>query len=460
MAKALRRTLIVAAAAALPVGAIIGVTVSANAATSLPAHYAAPYLQIGGNTANDMITGMNASGDKFYTLAFLIPKSGCTSQWEFNGDSLGAFTGAVSKLQGSGGNVIISHGGADGGELAIKCTSVTSLTAAYRNELSTYPGVKRLDFDIEGGTLSNTGANDRRAKALAALQNSDPSVQVQFTVATDPGGMPPEVMNMLKNAVSNGVKISLVNIMTMDFGNGQNALNDGLSASKAAEKQVKSLLGLSSDAAAWAHLGATFISGPNDDNENFTPGNASTFESFAASNGMGELSFWELAYDKTHGWTYSKTFNKITGGTQPPPTTTPPTTKPPTSPPPTGAKAYVGTGSGKCIDDPASNIAAGTQLEIWACNGGSNQALSASGGTMQILGKCLTANGTANNTAIVLETCNGGANQKFSYNSSSKTIVDAQSGTCVTVQSLGTTNGSKLLLYTCNGKTNQGWTPQ
>src|SRR5579859_1145389 len=298
MAKALRRTLIVAAAAALPVGAIIGINMTANAATSLPAHYAAPYLQIGSNTSNDMITDMNASGDKFYTLAFLIPKSGCTEQWEFNGDGLGAFTGAVSKLQNAGGNVIISHGGASGGEAALKCTNVTNLTATYRQELTTYPGVKRLDFDIEGpGVIDNTSANDRRAKALAALQKSDPSVQVQFTVATDAGGMPPEVTNMLKNAVSNGVNISLVNIMTMDFGDGENALNDGLSASKGAEKQVKSILGLSSDASAWAHLGATFISGPNDDNENFKPADATTFENFAASNGMGELSFWEIAYD-------------------------------------------------------------------------------------------------------------------------------------------------------------------
>src|SRR5690242_3247002 len=62
--------------------AFLGTTGQAHAATGLPAHFAAPYLQIDGNTANDMASDMNATGLKYYTLAFLIPRSGCTAQWE------------------------------------------------------------------------------------------------------------------------------------------------------------------------------------------------------------------------------------------------------------------------------------------------------------------------------------------------------------------------------------------
>jgi hypothetical protein len=29
--------------------------------------------------------------------------------------------------------------------------------------------------------------------------------------------------------------------------------------------------------------------------------------------------------------------------------------------------------SGRCLDDPAFNTTNGTQLDIWDCNGGSNQ---------------------------------------------------------------------------------------
>jgi len=42
--------------------------------------------------------------------------------------------------------------------------------------------------------------------------------------------------------------------------------------------------------------------------------NASSLESFAASNGVAELSFWEVdGYDKPTGYQYSSIFNKITG---------------------------------------------------------------------------------------------------------------------------------------------------
>ncbi len=129
---------------------------SAAAAASFPAHYAAPYLQITSGDAGDMAADLSASGDSSYTLAFLIPQSGCTPEWEDNGDSVGAFTSQVNSLKSAGGNVIISFGGESGGELAQTCTSVSSLTAAYANVVNTY-GVNRLDFDIEGGHAGRHG---------------------------------------------------------------------------------------------------------------------------------------------------------------------------------------------------------------------------------------------------------------------------------------------------------------
>src|SRR5258708_1577539 len=80
------------------------------------------------------------------------PQSGCTPQWEDGGDSVGAFSSQISALQQAGGDVIISFGGASGGELAQTCTDVSSLEAAYANVVNTYH-VTRLDFDIEGGVL-------------------------------------------------------------------------------------------------------------------------------------------------------------------------------------------------------------------------------------------------------------------------------------------------------------------
>jgi hypothetical protein len=257
-----------------------------------------------------MAADLKASGDKYYTLAFLTPKSGCTPFWEDGGDSVGAFTSQIKTLRAAGGDVIISFGGASGGELAETCTSVSSLTAAYEKVVTTY-GATRLDFDIEGSVLDNSSANTRRDEALAAVQQKFPSVQIDFTIPVDPTGLESNAINMLKGAKSKGVKVTIVNIMTMDFGDGQNALADAESAANATHGQLTSIYGGSS-ASVWGMIGLTPIAGHNDDNENFTQSNAKTLESFAASKGVGELSFWEVdGYDKGTGYAYSKIFNKI-----------------------------------------------------------------------------------------------------------------------------------------------------
>lgn len=310
----LRSSLVAAAAvsALIPSSLLLASAATAQAATStsFPAHYSAPYLQISASDAGDMAADLKASGDKYYTLAFLTPKSGCTPFWEDGGDSVGAFTSQIKSLRAAGGDVIISFGGASGGELAETCTSVSNLTAAYEKVVTAY-GATRLDFDIEGSVLDNSSANTRRDQALAALQQKFPSVQIDFTVPVDPTGLESNAINLLKGAKSKGVKVAIVNIMTMDFGDGENALADAESAANATHGQLASIYGGSS-ASVWGMIGLTPIAGHNDDNENFTQSNAKTLESFAASKGVGELSFWEVdGYDKGTGYAYSKIFNKI-----------------------------------------------------------------------------------------------------------------------------------------------------
>jgi chitinase len=308
-----RKHVALVAACAVPVGAAVATLPAlATSSDAFPAHYAAPYLQIASSDAGDMAADKRASGVKYYTLAFLVPQSGCTAQWEDNGDRVGAFSSQIKAVKDAGGDVIISFGGASGGELAQTCTSVAKLTAAYKNIVKTY-GVTRLDFDIEGSVLDDTSANSRRDQALAALQAADPAVTVDYTLPVDPTGMESNAVNMLEAAKSKGVKVNLVDLMTMDFGDGQNALKDAESAANAAHGQFAQLYGGSS-AAAWNKMGLTPIAGKNDDRETFTQSNAATLESFAASRGVQELSFWEVdGYDKKVGYAYSKIFNKITG---------------------------------------------------------------------------------------------------------------------------------------------------
>jgi chitinase len=437
---------VVAGAALLGVSQFASAAVAPHAGAAFPAHYLAPYLQVSSGTVGDMTADMAATGDKFYTLAFLTPSSGCSSVWEADGGGVGTFATQIKAIQNAGGNVIPSFGGAQGGEVAETCTNVASLTAAYANVVSTY-GTNRLDFDIEGDTLGDTAANQRRNSALAALQAQNPSVQVDYTLAVNPTGLPGNELDVLRDAKTKGVKVSVVNIMTMDFGDGQNALNDALSAAKATAGQLSTLYGVST-AGAYGMMGLTPIAGQNDDNENFTQANASTLESFAATNGVAELSFWEVdEYDKNVGYAYSRIFQNITGTTGGGGGGTTPT-----------GGTITGLG-GKCVDVNAASTANNTKIQLFTCNGSAAQAWTSTGGTLKALGKCMdvAAAGTANGTKVQLFDCNGTGAQQWTHTASNQ-LVNPASGRCLDATGPSSADGTPLQIWDCTGGSNQSWT--
>jgi len=132
-----------------------------------------------------------------------------------------------------------------------------------------------------------------------------------------------------------------------------------------------------------------------------------------------------------------------------------------TSPPPTGGQEIVGTGSGRCIDVPNASTTNGTQVQLWDCNGNSNQRWTyTSSKQLMVYGnKCLDANGkgTTNGTTVIIWDCNGQTNQQWNVNSNGS-ISGVQSGLCIDATGQGTANGTKLQLYGCWGGTNQQWT--
>jgi chitinase len=421
------------------------------ASAALPAHFAAPYLQIDSSDAGDMAADEAATGLKNYTLAFLTPQSGCTPEWEDGGNSLGAFTSQVSAIQAAGGNVIISFGGEPDGnnpnEIAQTCTNVSQLTAAYQNVVNTY-GVTRLDFDIEGSVLSDTAATSLRDQALAALQAEDPSVQVDFTLAVDAQGLPTGTGSeyaLLQDAKAKGVKVSIVNIMTMDFYDGSNNdLGDAESAAQAAASQLASLYGISTSAA-YAMMGLTPIAGTNDDGTYFSTANAQSLESFAASNGVQELSFWEVdGYDKPTGYQYSSIFNQITGGGS--------------TGPGSGTTGAITGYEGLCLDDRSASTADFNPVQVYTCNGTNAQDWTVgSGNTLQVLGSCLDVDGagTANGTLVDLYSCNGTGAQVWEPQSNGE-LLNPESGKCLDDTGYGG-SGTQVQIWACADTSNQQW---
>jgi chitinase len=420
---------------------------AAAAGAAFPAHYAAPYLQIDSSDAGDMAADEAATGLKYYTLAFLIPQSGCTPEWEDDGSGVGAFASQISALQAAGGNVIISFGGESGGELAQTCTNVSQLTAAYQNVVNTY-GVTRLDFDIEGGVLADTAATSLRDQALAALQAEDPAVQVDFTLAVSPQGLPTGAGSeyaLLQDAQAKGVKVSVVNIMTMDFGAGSDDLADAESAAQGTAGQLASLYGISASAA-YNMMGLTPIAGTNDDGTYFSTSNAQSLESFAAANGVQELSFWEVdGYDKPTGYQYSAIFNQITGSSG--------------GGGGTGATGPITGYEGLCLDDRGASTADFNPIQVYTCNGTDAQDWTVnSNGTLTVLGNCLDVDGagTTNGTTVDLYPCNGTGAQSWVHESNGE-LVNTNSGKCLDDTGYGG-SGTQVQIWTCDDTSNQQWT--
>ena len=440
--------LALATAAALGSGGLALATAGTAEAAgpAFPAHFAAPYLQISTSDSGDMAADMSVSGDKYYTLAFLVSQSGCTPDWEDGGYSLGTFNSQISALQAAGGNVIISSGGAGATELAQTCTNVSQLTAAYQNIVNT-TGSTRLDFDIEDSDLADTSATSLRDQALAALQAQDPAVQVDFTLGVSPQGLPTgngSQYAVLQDAKAKGVKVSTVNIMTMDFGAGTNDLAAAESAAQGAAGQLSSLYGISTSAA-YGMMGLTPIAGVNDDGTDFSISNASSLESFAASNGVQELSFWEVdGYDKGTGYQYSSIFNKISGGGG-------------TTPPPGNTGQITGY-QGLCLDDRSASTANFNPIQVYTCNGTNAQQWTVnSNGTLTVLGNCLDVSGagTANGTLVDLYPCNGTGAQSWVHESNGE-LVNTNSGKCLDDTGFGG-SGTQVQIWACADSSNQQW---
>jgi hypothetical protein len=168
-------------------------------------------------------------------------------------------------------------------------------------------------------------------------------------------------------------------------------------------------------------------------------------------------------------------------------------------------RSIVNSASGLCLDAPYGNI--GTQLQVYSCNGGSNQKFSVPGnqisssmngskcidisgssaangakvqlwdcnradsqnftqgfdgsrldGTLRVLGKCLDVSnsGTANGTKVQLWDCNGTGAQKWVIQSDGS-LKNPNSGRCMDAQGASTANGTQIEIYDCNSGSNQHW---
>jgi Glycosyl hydrolases family 18 len=277
----------------------VGGARSAHAATTWPAHVFAPYVDTG--LSNTTLTTVASDyGTKFFTLAF-VNGSGCA--WSLPNQS--GWQSQISAIQAEGGDVSISFGGytvdTDGTDLGAQCSSASAMATQVESVVTTL-GVTHLDFDIESNEETNTADITLTAQALAQVESwassNGEQLTISYTLPVLPTGLTSSGTGVLTTSLANGFTPNVVNIMTMDYGSSGTEMGTAANqALDATATQLESSYGISSSAA-YAMLGNTPMIGQNDTSgEIFTLADASTVESYAAQQGIAELSFWSEGRD-------------------------------------------------------------------------------------------------------------------------------------------------------------------
>lgn len=305
---------LIALGAVVGIGAKAAVTLVAESRAASTQTWFAPYVDVT-LTPTLYFEEPNEQPARDVVLGFIVadPADACSPSWGTY-YSLDAAARALDldrrivRLREREGDAIVSFGGAQNNELAVVCTDVTKLTAAYQAVIDRY-GLTAVDFDIEGTALADTAANERRAEAIARLQEKNEGLAVWFTLPVAVQGLMIESVDLLDATLAGGVELSGVNVMTMNFGDSRAGmpLRDAIEASllatftqldgvyqRAGQPKTEDEL--------WRLIGATPMIGRNDiPSDVFTPSDAEALVEFASRVNLRRISFWSANRDVACG---------------------------------------------------------------------------------------------------------------------------------------------------------------
>ncbi|MGW7265024.1 ricin-type beta-trefoil lectin domain protein [Streptomyces sp. NPDC054842] len=255
----------------------------------------APYLYNGWGSPPNPATVMNATGVKWFTLAFVLSNGYCNPQWD-GGRPLtgGVDQQTVNTVRANGGDVIPSFGGYSGNKLESSCSSAGELASAYQKVIDTY-GLKAIDIDLEADAYSNGTVQQRTVDALKTVKARNPGIKVYVTIGTGQSG--PDT-SLIKRAAASGLTVDSWTIMPFDFGGaGQNMGTLTLRAAEGLKSALKSAYGYSDDQA-YRGMGISSMNGITDVNETVTPADFQTILGYAQQHHLARLTFWSANRDR------------------------------------------------------------------------------------------------------------------------------------------------------------------
>ncbi len=208
------------------------------------------------------------------------------------------FTEDFEEFKSKGGQLIFSFGGAAGVYLELLLSEYKMFEEIVKVLDKT--GCRALDWDIEGGIIGDVATNTKRAKVIKRLQDKYPGLYISYTLAADRWGLTPLAKNLLKNAIENGVKINMVNIMAMNIGRVEAGKwgEEAMKMSDVTVSQMKDLWPSLNSKQLYKMLGITVMIGRNDDSSVFLESDATVIAQYAKDKNIGLLSFWAINRDQ------------------------------------------------------------------------------------------------------------------------------------------------------------------
>ncbi|MFC8722657.1 chitinase, partial [Kitasatospora sp. NPDC057198] len=260
---------------------------------------AAPYLYNGWGNPPAAATVMNATGIKWFTLAFVLAQNGCNPTWDSQRPLLnGVDQQTINAVRAAGGDVVPSFGGWSGNKLGPNCADATALAGAYQKVIDAY-NLKAIDIDIENtDEFENYTVQDRILNALKIVKQKNPGIRTIVTFGTAISGPTAPGNRLIEQSKALGADIDVFTIMPFDFGNASTDMYAAtVSAATGLKNKLKSVYGWD-DATAYSHLGISGMNGLSDNNETTTIANWTAIRDWANTNHIARLAFWSVNRDR------------------------------------------------------------------------------------------------------------------------------------------------------------------
>nr|WP_234321747.1 carbohydrate binding domain-containing protein [Streptomyces xanthophaeus] len=260
---------------------------------------AAPYLYMGWGNPPSATTVMNATGVKWFTMAFILSSGGCNPSWDGQRPLTGGVDqSTISAIRAAGGDVVPSIGGWQGNKLGPNCSTPEALAGAYQQVIDAY-GLKAIDVDIENtDEFENAVVQDRILGALKIVKQNNPGLKTILTFGTSTTGPTSWGNRLIERAAALDAGIDVFTIMPFDFGNASTDMYAStVSATQGLAGKLKSTFGWD-DATAYAHIGISGMNGISDTQETTTVQNWTDIRDWANSHHLARLAFWSVNRDR------------------------------------------------------------------------------------------------------------------------------------------------------------------